>query len=94
MRLLLDEGGADVNAIPEASNATWTKEDWGTALHAVASEVKAESNRFLLSRGAKISIQKGAGRTPKQMVEYSGHSECVTLLAKYQAYEDNHLQRR
>lgn len=81
LRVLLDEGGADINGIPGAAGEEWEAEEyWGTMLHAAAAKGRVESVRFLLARGAKTNIRNRAGRTPKETAEHFGHSECVALL--------------
>lgn len=79
--VLLDEGGADIDGIPEGVDEDLPGEEyWGTMLHAAAAKGKVESVRFLLARGAERNMRNGAGRTPKETAEHFGHSDCAMAL--------------
>lgn len=82
LRLLIEEGGADVNALREEPNVDgWHQDErFGTALDRAAAKGHVESVRFLLSKGASKKIRNGAGRTPEETAVKYGHSQCEAAL--------------
>jgi ankyrin repeat protein len=80
LEVLIDKGGADINAIPEDSTRYMMDDDWGTPLHAAAAKGHVACVKFLLERGASTEIKNGAGRTAKETAELLGQEECVKLL--------------
>ena len=73
MRILLDVGKADVDAVSILSR---------TALHGAAMDGHLEAAALLFERGAKVNLVDGYGRTPLDMAHkwHQNSTEMIALL--------------
>ena len=87
VRVLLEEG-ADVNEVGiEHPTDPRYKEDMVTALHRAVVEGHEEMVRFLLARGAVVSLEDPMGRTPLALAIDKGNAGTYRLLKEQSGRE-------
>lgn len=73
VRLLIDEGGADINAKSDGENG-WTPLAYAVLFH------DKDTLRLLIDKGADLTITDDAGDTAQGIAEKQGFTEMAQLL--------------